>query len=107
MDGGRSAEQELEALREMAQSIVDRNGDLADCEERANTLAERYLALHERLAAAHHGTAAIVRLREGDPLPPGARFCQIVGSVEEPIGASLRTRRVYLVLVEGVSSDRE
>ena len=52
-----------------------------------------------QLAAPRENAAPrIIRLHEGDPLPHGAQFCQIVGSKLERTGRW--SRRVYLVLVE-------
>ena len=44
----------------------------------------------------------IIRLHEGDPLPDGARFSQIVGSELERTGRC--SRRVYFVLLEQAAS---
>jgi hypothetical protein len=61
--------------------------------------------LDDRLAAPRDdGATRIVSLHEGDSLPRGARFCQIVGSKLEQTGTG--SRRVYLVLVEQMSSRR-
>ena len=104
---GRSPDtRDFEELREIAQSVLDSNGALGDLKEKAETLAERYLALHDHFTASRRGGAAILRLRAGDPLPQGAQFSQIVGSIEEPVGSGTTLRRVYLVLVEGLSAPR-
>ena len=62
------------------------------------------MAQRESQLAAPRDDAAprIIRLHDCDPLPPGAQFCQIVGSKLERTGRW--PRRVYLVLVEQVSS---
>ncbi|MBD0328789.1 MAG: hypothetical protein ICV64_01610 [Thermoleophilia bacterium] len=104
MDGRPPERGAFDELRELAQRVLDSNGDLADLKQRAEPLAERYLALHDRLVPSGGGRTAIARLREGDPLPEGARFSQILGTTEEPIGTGTRTRRVYLVLVEWLSA---
>ena len=42
----------------------------------------------------------IIEVRQGETLPKGTRFVQILQTWDKPIGVGTNTERVYVVLVE-------